>query len=174
MANIYYIDGYNVIHRSTSLRPLLAQSFETAREALIENVSRFCIATGQQVTIVFDGRGRRAEQGTPLAQTPKLSVVYAPGHLSADAWIERTVYQAADRRSVVVVSGDHGIRSLCRNLSAMVIDPDTFLADIREKDVDTRNTLKNMQRPDNLNRMEERLNGSMLDKLRQIKDQLNK
>ncbi len=174
MANVYYIDGYNVIHRSSVLKPLAARSFETAREALIEKVARFCSATGQKVTIVFDGRGRRAEHGNPAQHTPGLAVVYAPGHLSADAWIERTVYQSENRRAIIVVSADQGIRSLCRNLNALVVDPDTFLAEIREQDADTRATMQNMARPDTANRIEERLSGNALDALKKIRDQLNK
>ena len=174
MANVYYIDGYNVIHRSAILKPLVSQSFETAREALIDKVAAFCTATGQKVTIVFDGRGRRAEQGNPASHSPNLSVVYAPGHLTADAWIERTVYQAENRRDIIVVSADQGIRSLCRNLNALVVDPDTFLADLREKDADMKAAVKNLARPDTSNRMEERLSGNALDQLRKLKDQLQK
>ena len=36
MANVYYIDGYNVRHRSSVLKPLAARSFETARVILGE------------------------------------------------------------------------------------------------------------------------------------------
>ncbi len=54
MPSTYYIDGYNVIHHSSMLRPLADQDFEAAREAFIEKVGRFCVATGNEAKIIFD------------------------------------------------------------------------------------------------------------------------
>lgn len=174
MANIYYVDGYNVIHHSARLRPLAAENFELARESLIEHVGRFCVATGSKVKIVFDGRGRRAETGPPIRGMKGLEVLYSPAHKSADALIERTVYQASDRRSVIVVSADRGIRDLCRGLSALVMDPDTFLDTIGESEADTRATLALSQRSDTLNRVENRLGDKNVSILMQMKQQLEK
>ncbi len=172
MPSIYYIDGYNVIHHSSLLQPLAKQSFETAREALIEKVARFCAATGAPAKIVFDGRGRRTEPSPPSQSTPGLEVLYSPGHKTADALIERIVYTAADRRSIIVVSGDRGIRTLCRSLGALVMEPDNFLSTIRESDRETRATLENLQRADALHRMEHRLSEDQIQRLRNIKKKL--
>ncbi len=172
MQSVYYIDGYNVLHHSSLLRPLAEQDFEAARGALIEKVGRFCSATGNQAKIVFDGRGRRAEPIPQLKLFPGLEVVYSPGHQSADALIERTVYGATNRRSIIVVSGDRGIRNLCRGLNALVMDPDNFLSSVRASDADTRAVIEKNQRPDNLRWMESRLGGASLDALRKLKTDL--
>lgn len=172
MASIYYIDGYNVIHHSARLRPLAMENFELAREALIEHVGRFCVATGSVVKIIFDGRGRRAEAGPPVRGVSGLEVLYSPGHQSADALIERTVYHLPNRRNVIVVSADRGIRDLCRGLSALVMDPDTFLETIRETESDTRATLDHLKRSDTLNRIENRLDEGNMSALMRIKKQL--
>lgn len=174
MANTYYVDGYNVIHHSSRLRPLAAENFELAREALIEHVGRFCVATGSIVKIVFDGRGRRAETAPIARGVTGLEVIYSPGHKTADAVIERTVYNTANRRNVIVVSGDRGIRDLCRGLSALVMDPDTFLTTIGESESDTRATLQHLQRGDTLNRVESRLDETNMSKLMQLRKQLEK
>jgi len=174
MATTYFVDGYNVIHHSTRLRPLAAENFELAREALIEHVGRFCVATGHTVKIVFDGRGRRAENGPPVRGVKGLEVVYSPGHQSADALIERTVYHTPNRRNVIVVSGDRGIRDLCRGLSALVMDPDTFLDTIGETESETRATLEHLQRSDTLNRIENRLGDANVSMLEQLKRKLEK
>jgi predicted RNA-binding protein with PIN domain len=170
----YFIDGYNVIHFSKVLQPLARESFENAREALVDKVARFCVATGNQAKIVFDGRGRKAEAATPAYKVKGLEIVYSPGHKTADSVIERFVYSATDRYSVIVVSGDQGIRQFCRGLGAVVMEPDNFLAGIRETDADTRNTINNLQRPDTQRRVEERLNESTLDRLRKLREQLDK
>jgi predicted RNA-binding protein with PIN domain len=172
MPNTYYIDGYNVIHHSALLRPLADQDFEAARAALVEKVSRFCVATGNQAKIIFDGRGRQPDPVAPLAQVPGLEVLYSPGHQSADTLIERIVYAAEDRRSIIVVSGDRGIRALCRGLNALVMEPDNFLATVRDADADTRRALQHIQRPDTLRRIENRLDATDLDRLNRIKKDL--
>jgi predicted RNA-binding protein with PIN domain len=174
MPSTYYIDGYNVIHHSSMLRPLAAQDFEAAREALIEKVGRFCAATGCQAKIIFDGRGRLAQPVIPACQYPGLEVTYSPGHQSADAVIERTVYMSSDRRSIIVVSADRGIRDLCRGLNALVMEPDNFLASVREADTDTRITLERIGRPDSLLRVEERLDDAALAKLAKIRREVSR
>lgn len=174
MAPIYFVDGYNVIHHSARLRPLALESFERARDALVENVGRFCVATGHTVKIVFDGRGRRAEPAPPLKGIKGLEVLYSPGHQSADALIERAVYQTPNRRNVIVVSGDRGIRDLCRGLSALVMDPDTFLDTIGESESETRAAMNHLQRADTLNRVENRLGEAHISMLEQLKRKLEK
>ena len=174
MATTYYIDGYNVIHHSLLLKPLAAQDFEAARDALIEKVGRFCIATGHQAKIVFDGRGRRAQPPASVAHAPGLEVMYSPGHQTADALIERTVYAASDRRSVIVVTADRGIRSLCRGLSALVMEPDNFLSQVRETEAETRATIDHIQRPDALRRVEGRIDEASLERLQRLRKDLEK
>ncbi|HNR34444.1 MAG TPA: NYN domain-containing protein [Candidatus Hydrogenedentes bacterium] len=172
MAPVYFVDGYNVIHHSTRLRPLAIESFEQARDALIEHVGRFCVATGQTVKIIFDGRGRRAEPASPLKGIKGLEVLYSPGHQSADALIERTVYQTPNRRNVIVVSSDRGIRDLCRGLGAMVMDADIFLDTIGESESETRAAMVHLQRADTLNRIENRLGEANVSLLEQLKRKL--
>ena len=172
MPSTYYIDGYNVIHHSSLLQPLAEQDFEAAREALIEKVGRFCSATGSTAKIVFDGRGRRIQPMEPVSHYPGLEVLYSPGHQSADTVIERIVYTSSDRRNVIVVSGDRGIRDLCRGLNALVMEPDNFLKTVRESDAETRNTVTRTQKHDSLLRVEERLDDAMIARLARIKREL--
>jgi len=172
MAPIYFVDGYNVIHHSARLRPLAIENFERARDTLVEQAGRFCVATSHTVKIIFDGRGRRAELAPPLKGIKGLEVLYSPGHQSADALIERTVYQTSNRRNVIVVSGDLGIRDLCRGLGALVMDPDTFLDTIGESESETRAAMDRLQRTDTLNRIENRLGEANVALLEQLKRKL--
>jgi len=155
--NAYYIDGYNVIYHSATLKPLALENFEIARDALIEKVGRFCVATGHHAKIVFDGRGRRGQAPASFEGAPNLEIMYTHGQQSADALIERTVYTAPTPRNIVVVSGDRGIQDLCRNLNALIIEPDNFLASIRETDG-----------------VENRLDGNAIDRLLKYKQDLEK
>ena len=174
MPATYYIDGYNVIHHSATLQPIAMQDFEAAREALIERVGRFCSSTGATAKIVFDGRGRRIQPMARLPHYPGLEVFYSPGHQSADTVIERIVYTSPDRRNVIAVSADRGIRDLCRGLGSLVMDPENFMKTIGESDAETRGAVAKTQQNDNLLRVEERLSGTTLERLARIKQDLNK
>lgn len=168
----YYIDGYNVMHHSSILRPLAAQDFESARDALVDKVAAFCVSSGCPAKIVFDGRGRRTETGPQLPGVPGLEILYSHGKQTADALIERIVYSAPDRRSIVVVSADRGIRDFCRGLNALVMDPENFLGGAREMVADNRSLLGNLQRPDTIQRVENRLDQNSFERLKKIRDSL--
>jgi len=175
VGQIYYIDGYNVIHHSSQLRPLAMENFEAAREALVEKVSHFCVATGSEAKIIFDGRGRKQDVMAPRRAVPHVEILYSPGHLTADTLIERIVYKTAERRSLIVVSADRGIRNLCGNLNALVMQPDSFLASVNDAGSQTRVVLQQMQKPSNSQcRVEERLNTKGLDLLLELKKKLEK
>lgn len=134
MAEHYLVDGYNVLHTSSVLRPLAMRDFEAARESLIEKLVRFCSAANRAVTVVFDGRntdGTRRAQGETRG-VPGLVIQYAPPQLSADTVIERIVYSARQRLDCVVVSSDRGLRDLCRGMGALTMDADSFIRTVRE------------------------------------------
>ncbi len=132
MRSLYYIDGYNVIHHCTRLKTLARDDFEAARETLIDRVARYCTEAGKRAKIIFDGRGRRPDLVSPFLSGPDLEVIYSPAHQTADALIEREVYEAQDRSEIVVVSSDRGIRDLCGGLGALTMRPEHFLSTIDE------------------------------------------
>jgi predicted RNA-binding protein with PIN domain len=174
MATHYYIDGYNVLHKSALLRPLLEVSFETAREALVDKVALFASTTGYPVTIVFDGRrktyGEAADHGRPVQG---YEVVYTRGDVSADGWIERMVYKADTRRSIVVVSGDRGIRDQCSGMGAMVMDADNFLKTIAgmRQEIDRAMDHRKEQHA-SMSSIEDRLGGDSLSALQELRKKL--
>ena len=169
MPHHYYIDGYNVVHKSTLLKPLVHQNLEAAREALIEKVAHFCTATGHQATIVFDGKG--PHHTTTQNDLPNLEIIFSPSNLTADAVIERHVYKAEDRLNLVVVSNDQGIRDLCRGLGSLVMEPDYFLQSARESRRDISSTLKRTQK-DKPHFLENVLDDDTLNRLKKLKDKL--
>jgi len=137
VATTFYIDGYNVIYRSKTLRPLAERDFEAARESLIDRVADMCITLGRNAIVVFDGRSKHLPETVAHGRgAAGLEVIYAPSSTSADAVIERAVYLAPKKMDVVVVSGDRSLRDLCRGMGALVMDADNFLATSHEIDRD--------------------------------------
>lgn len=173
MSSIYYVDGYNVLHHSTELKALVRQDLETARDGLIEKVSIFCMATGNVVHLVFDGRGMHQVERVPNSGGVKgFDVLYTPTGTTADSFIERSVYKASNRLSLVVVSNDRSLRDLCRNMGALTMDSDNFLGTVREARVDTSAIVVGTQRNTGMSQLEERLGSDTLQRLEQLKKTL--
>ena len=172
MSEILLVDGYNVIHQSQKLQHLVRQDLETAREALIDKVAHYCIQTGKHVVIVFDGRGPRVVQRSAHNRAvPTMEVLYSPGHLTADAVIERMVYQKERKMDAVVVTSDRGVRDLCRGMGALVMDANNFLQSIQETRADVGQTVRNTQKPAPIN-VEDRLDSASLARLEQLRKKL--
>jgi len=152
----YYIDGYNVIHQFTAFQELARHDLEAARGALIEELMSFCSASDARVSVVFDGQGD-AQKPAGVPGVPRLTIAFSPGKLSADTYIESAVYVAKDRRSIVVVSGDRGIRDLCMGIGASTLRPEYFMEMARSA---LRENTAGLARPSPLTQM-----GSMQDRL---------
>jgi predicted RNA-binding protein with PIN domain len=172
MSCIYLIDAYNVIHQCAQLKTLVHRDFEGARDALVERVSRYCGTTGEPAKVIFDGRGRKPELHTPYRGAPGLEVIYSPGHLTADAIIEREVYAAKDRREIVVVTGDRGIRDLCRGLGSLVMAPEHFLSMVDEVLTRSSAHLRTTYERFSTNLLEDRLTDHAREKLGKLKKRL--
>lgn len=175
MSTHYYIDGYNVLHKSAVLRPLALHDFETAREALIDKVAQFCVISGKRASIVFDGRGQHHQHPEAVEhfrEAPGLEVLYSPTKLSADAVIERRVYQEPKRLDVVVVSNDRGLRDLCRNLGALTMEADHFLSTMIETRQQSGGSLQDTRRLDTAACIEDHLDPETRARLEALKKRL--
>ncbi len=174
MSNLYCIDGYNVIYFCRKLKPMTLTNFEAARDSLIERVSRYCTITGDRAKIVFDGRGLRGGLEMPLPGGPDLEVLFSPGHLSADTVIERFVHSAANRREIVVVTGDRGIRDLCRGLGSLVLAPESFLSSMDTALAQSSASLRREATKYSSNPVEDRLSDKSARRLQRHRDRLHK
>ncbi|HOE65241.1 MAG TPA: NYN domain-containing protein [Candidatus Hydrogenedentes bacterium] len=168
----YVVDGYNIIHHCRLLRPLIDQSVEFARNALIERLARFCATTGSAITLVFDGRSRQFVAEANLATVPLLRITYSEAGQTADALIERLVYNMPNRRDVIVVTGDQGIRQLCRGLGSLVMGPENFLKTVDGTVSSARDSLAVAQAKAEPARLEDRLDASSLRRLREMGERL--
>jgi len=171
MASLYYIDGYNVLHRSSVMRASARVDLENAREALIDRVAQFCIATGHRACVVFDGRHTNKADRIPHKNVPGLQLVYTPTDLTADSYIERAVYQHKDRLQVAVVSNDRSLRDLCRNLGALTMEADNFLDTVRESRQDMVGVMERAKR-EKIEHLEDRLDADVLKKLMELRKKL--
>lgn len=171
MNAVYLIDGYNLMYRVPRVRDTMRTDFEAAREELIVLVIGFCTASGNRVKIVFDGRGERQEASMPPMAGRGVEVIFAPNHLTADAVIERMVYQSGARQAYVVVTGDRGIRDLCQHMGAFVMTPENFLTSLKEAQTSLRQAA-DVEKLHKIETVEDRLDTDSLARLRALKDKL--
>ncbi len=137
VSETYYIDGYNLLHFAPRWKELADHDLEEARRALVIEVSKWCAGTDHTAKIIFDGAGARTEVSEQAGQVWGVEVLYTSRHTSADAIIERGVYDAPARESIVVVSADRGILDLCRGMGAMSMRPEYFLRSMNDTIGDT-------------------------------------
>lgn len=104
------VDGNNVLPALGLLQPPQAEQF-------LQQLERMAAEKDWDVVVVFDGPERflPREQGI-------LKVCYGKGR-TADALIERTVYEAPDRSQVVVVTQDRAEADLVLGLGSRVWSP---------------------------------------------------
>ena len=171
MSQTYYIDGYNVIHHSEELKRLLHGHFEVARDKLIDQTLRWCAASGEKAKIIFDGQGKRTEGSVNHPDTNLVTILFSSKHKTADMIIERAVFQAPRKESIIVVSADRGITDLCMGKGALVMHPLHFWTTIREAETETKRSIAKTQTKQ-MGTLEEALDESAIEILERIKKNL--
>ena len=117
------VDGNNLL----GFLRLNRRSDQAAAEQFLQRLELAAVSRDWEVTVVCDGPERflRREAG-PLV------VRYAPPPQTADALIERMVYQAPDRGRVAVVTLDRAEANLVLGLGARVWTPQQLLEMLEE------------------------------------------
>lgn len=166
----YLIDGYNLIHAHATLKAIADTNIESARDALTEMATAL-LKPGIQVIVVFDGQGMTTDTIPALPGIDHLQHVFTAQNLSADTWIERTVYNAKKRNLCTVITADGGIRDLCRGLGARVFSPEWFQAQTGQARADSAHSRQSAT--SNVSReLGDRLNTQSRDRLAQLRDKL--
>jgi len=99
------VDGYNIINAWSSLSAFKEKSYEHAREKLIELLSSYQGYKGIKIIIVFDAHLVKGGLEKRYSEGP-LEIIYSREGETADAVIERLVYQLADNAVVTVATSD--------------------------------------------------------------------
>ncbi len=174
MPEHYFVDAYNVMHKSSLLRPVVAHNLERAREMLLDKVVSFCM-TGhdKKVTVVFDGRSEDQSLSVQAVNghVSGMRIIFSPRNTSADTVIERLIYQEANRMQCIVVSNDGGLRSLCRGMGALTMEADSFLASVRQFQNSAREAL-HKNRDTRAALLEDRLNTGSMQALEALRKKL--
>ena len=99
------VDGYNVIFAWKELKELAGQNIDAARDRLIDIISNYAGASGEQTVIVFDAykvKGRDASENA----VSNITVVYTKENETADQYIEKFTSANGRKYEITVVTSD--------------------------------------------------------------------
>jgi len=124
------VDGNNLVHKAPpGLVGSRKRDFPAARWRLARKIDELGGQFAPRVTIVFDGsRGGR----DAAFESSSVEVVFCPGHVSADEWIEKAVQRHRDPQQVLVVTSDRTVRTAVEGSGAFSMSCGRFLDLIAE------------------------------------------
>ena len=146
MLEEWLVDGYNLLHACASE----ASRRKVSRETLLSELAGFAASKAQRMLVVLDGSGDPAEWQAHHSEF--LRVVYSQ-KVSADAYLERHLFEHRGKANFTVVTNDRAITNIARGGGARVLGTETFLEMIRETRKESSETLqKNKARSHGFNR----------------------
>ena len=99
------VDGYNIIFAWEELRELSQVNIDSARDRLIDIMSNYQGYAGGTLILVFDAYKVKGNPGS-VTKHHNIYVVYTKEAETADAYIEKTVHEMADKYQVTVATSD--------------------------------------------------------------------
>jgi hypothetical protein len=114
------VDGYSLLHSWPEVAPGQPRHSERAREELIGVLTRYHDATGEPITVFFDGAslrpGIKAAAASPPAGAPGVEVLFSRAGRTADQMIERAAHRFRAHGEVLVVTDDSAERDTVTGL----------------------------------------------------------
>ncbi len=103
--NMVIIDGYNLIYADDRLKDTALFSLEKAREELMDLLSSYVAYTKTELVLVFDAYLVKEGEGAEYMHDG-YRVVYTKANQTADAYIEKMMYELGPDYSIRMVTSD--------------------------------------------------------------------
>ncbi len=103
--NMVIIDGYNLIYSDDNLKSTASYSLEKARDDLMNLLSNYVAYTRVELVLVFDAYLVDDNKGTEFMHDG-YKVVFTKADQTADAYIEKLMYELGPDYSVRIVTDD--------------------------------------------------------------------
>jgi len=149
------VDGYSLLHNWPELAPGQPRHSGRARDELIQILTQYHDATGEPITVFFDGAG--APPGVPRNESSRnVEVLFSRAGQTADEMIERAAHRFQSYGEVLVVTDDRAERDVvggfggsvasCANFIRMIGNALSDLADeLKQRNRSERNRFKRPQ-----------------------------
>ena len=119
------VDGYNVIFAWNELKELAAVNIDSARDRLIDIVSNYAGASGEETMIVFDAYKVKGRD-TSKSSLGNLTVVYTKENETADQYIEKFTSENGKKYDITVVTSDSLEGTVVRGNNCRIISSRGF------------------------------------------------
>jgi predicted RNA-binding protein with PIN domain len=139
------IDGYSLLHRWPELAPGQPRHSAGARDELIHVLTRYHDATGEMITVFFDGSGARSDASRDEAGTA-VEVLFSRTGRTADQMIERAAHRFQAYGEVLVVTDDRAERDLVAGMGALTAGCENFIRMIEDALAKLQDELKSYNR----------------------------
>lgn len=124
-----YNQSYNLLHQWPELAPGQPRHSERARNELVRVLTQYHDATGEPVTIFFDGAG--APASAPKHESRRdVEVLFSRAGQTADDLIERAAHRFQSYGEVLVVTDDSAERETVGGLGGSVSSCANFIRTI--------------------------------------------
>ncbi len=139
------VDGYSLLHNWPELAEGAPRHSARAREELVQILTRYHDATGEPITIFFDGAG--APPNTPKNESSRdVEVLFSRAGQTADDMIERAAHRFQEYGEVLVVTDDNAERNMVSGFGGSVASCANFIRMIGNALGELQEELKNYNR----------------------------
>jgi len=139
------VDGYSLLHCWPELADGQPRYSECARDELIHVLTRYHDATGEPITVFFDGANApgNAPKNEPVTA---VEVLFSRAGQTADQMIERATHRFLDYGEVLVVTDDRAERDVVTGLGGMTVNCLNFIHTIENALKELQNELRSRNR----------------------------
>jgi len=138
------VDGYSLLHNWLELAPGQPRHSARARGELVYVLTRYQDATGERITVFFDGTG------APRVRTDESStaveVLFSRTGQTADQMIERAAHRYQTYGEVLVVTDDHAERDTVAGMGGLTASCANFIRMIENALTELQDELRNHNR----------------------------
>jgi len=139
------VDGYSLLHNWPALAPNAPRHSERARDELVHVLEGYHDATGEPITLFFDGAG--APPDAPKNDsTREVEVLFSRAGQTADQMIERAAHRFQAHGEVLVVTDDNAIRNLVGGFGGSVASCANFISRVESALTEVRDELRRLNR----------------------------
>jgi hypothetical protein len=139
------VDGYSLLHNWPELAPGQPRHSERARDELVQILTQYHDATGEPITIFFDGAG--APPNVPKKNSSRnVEILFSRAGQTADEMIERAAHRFQDYGEVMVVTDDFAERDVVGGMGGIVASCTSFIRTIESALTEQRDELRDYNR----------------------------
>ena len=139
------VDGYSLLHSWPEIAPGQPRHSARARDELVQILTQYHDATGEPITIFFDGSG--APPNVPKNESScAVEVLFSQAGQTADDMIERAAHRFQSYGEVLVVTNDRAERDVVGGFGGLASSCENFILMIGNALAELRDELKNHNR----------------------------